>query len=164
MLPLSGETDGSVWVFKSDYDDKLGPDTVQEICSACFSWLASSNAEKVTLATLNKVVADLYFKEIINIHLRVKGNGNPTLVPDFLIDLTLCTDQMPFLIVYTFITGQTPDCFCRCRVGPLPAPKLAEVMKEKGLGLDLMCEAQHEQLLSLPVANEKIEIQGVAGT
>jgi hypothetical protein len=159
MLPLSGETDGSVW----DFNFQVGL-RWQEICSACFSWLASSNAENVTSATWIKVVTDLKFKEIIDLHLRVKESGNPTLIPDFLIDLTLCTDQMPFLIVYTFITGKTPDCFCRCRVGPFPAPKLAKVMTEQGLGLDLMSETQHDRLLWRPVAIQPIEIQGVAAS
>jgi hypothetical protein len=162
MLPLSGETDGSVWVLKSDYDDQLGPDTIKEICAACFAWLDSSNAENVTSATLTKVVADTNFKKIIDIHLRVKESGNPTLFPDYLIALTKCTSQTPFLIVYTFITGETHGCFSRCRVGSLPAPKLAKVMREKGLGLDLVPEVQHEQLPWLPVANQSFEKIGTS--
>jgi hypothetical protein len=158
MLPLpGGETDGSVWVLKSPYDDELGPDTVKEICAACFVWLASSNARRVTSATVTKVVADINFKKIIDIHLRLKKGGNPTVFPDYLITLTKCTRKMPFLIIYTFITGETPECFTRCRVGSLPAPKVAKVMLEKGLSLDLMPEVQHEKLPWFPVANQSFE-------
>ncbi len=31
MIPLSGEADGSIWVFESDFDDTLGQETVKEI-------------------------------------------------------------------------------------------------------------------------------------
>jgi hypothetical protein len=99
MLPLSGETDGSVWILKCDYDDQLGPDTVEEICSACFAWLATSGAEWVTSATLTKVVTDLNFKKIIDIHVRLKESGSPTLFPNYLVRLASCTGQMSFLIL-----------------------------------------------------------------
>jgi hypothetical protein len=159
MLPLSGETDESLWVLKSNYDDQLGPDTIKEICAACFAWLSSSNAEYVNSATLTKVVADLNFKKIIDIHLRMKESGNPTLFPDYLIALTKCTSKTPFLIVYTFITGKAPDSFSRCRigVGSLSPPKLAQLMREKGLGLDLMPEVQYGQLPWFSAANQNSE-------
>jgi hypothetical protein len=154
ILPLS---DGSVWVLKSPYDDELGPDTVQEFFAACFAWLVSSNARRVTSATITKVVADINFKKLIDIHLRLKESGKPTLFPDYLITLTKCTRKMPFLIIYTFITGETPDCFRRCRVGSLPVPKVAKVMLEQGLSLDLIPEEQYEQLPWFPVANQSFE-------
>ena len=166
MLPLSGETDGSFWVLKSNYDDQLGPDTVKEICSACFAWLSSSNAEYVNSATLTKVVADINFKKIVDIHLRMKESGNPTLFPDYLIALTECTSKTPFLIVYTFITGKAPDSFSRCRigVGSLSPAKLAKLMRAKGLGLDLMPEGQHGQLSWFPVANQSFEELGTSAS
>jgi hypothetical protein len=45
----------------------------------------SSKAERVTPATLTNVVTDLNFKKLIDIHLRLKKGGNPTLFPDYLI-------------------------------------------------------------------------------
>ena len=136
---------------------KLGPDAVIEICSACFAWLYSSKSERVTPATLTNVVTDLNFKKLIDIHLRLRKGGNPTLFPDYLIALTKCTSKTPFLIVYTFITGVNHDMFSRCRVGFLPAPKLVKVMRDQGLGLDLMPEVQHQQSPWLPVANQSLE-------
>ena len=155
MLPLSGETDGSVWILKCDYDDQLGPDTVEEICSACFAWLATSGAEWVTSATLTKVVTDLNFKKIIDIHVRLKESGSPTLFPNYLVRLASCTGQTSFLILYTFITGETPSAFSRCRVGSIPTPKLARVMEDQGLGLDLMPMARNKYLSRLAMLNQE---------
>jgi hypothetical protein len=138
MLPLSGETDDSVWILQCEYDEQLGPEIVKEICSACFEWEYSSGAEWVTSATLLNVVADINFKKIIDLHFRVKESGDPTLFPNYLVRLTRCTSHYSFLILYTFITGETPSSFARCRVGNIPAPKLAGLMKEKGLCLNLM--------------------------
>ena len=112
-LPLSGKPDGSVWVFESRYDEELGPETAKELCTACFTWLESSNAEFVLRTTLKQVVADPNLKKIVDIHLRVKKSGHPTLVPQYLMELTDCTELTPFLILYTFITGETPRCFFR---------------------------------------------------
>jgi hypothetical protein len=104
------------WVFESEYDEELWPEIAKELCNACLTWLQSSNAEFVFHKTLKLVVSDPTFKKIVDVHLTVKKNGCPNLVPQYLIERTCCAELTPFLILYTFITGRLQGFLCRFRV------------------------------------------------
>ena len=63
-----------------------------------------------------------------------------------------------FLIIYIFITGVSPDLswFCGYQIGPsnIPVPKLENMMKEQGLGL----EFSSDQILE-PTFLERVKAQ-----
>jgi hypothetical protein len=102
----------------------------------------------MTFETLKSVVEDPHFTKIVDIHLRMKENGYPHVVPEYLIDLTTCTANSCFLIIYTFITGKSPSQVCRYSAGFIPLPALERRMREQGLGLSSASDQSLQPTLS----------------